>query len=743
MSWADALLRPRSIALVGASDDTGKTGGRPLAFLRRAGCTARIYPVNPRRSTVQGEPAWPSLSALPEVPDQVFVLSGTDTVLEVARECARLGVEVLTVLAGGFAEAGPQGEALQNELLSIAHASAPPGGDSATGSRMRILGPSSLGLVVPRSGLVLTANAAFAESGLPQGSVFVASQSGSMIGALVSRGKARGVGFAGLVSVGGEADLSVGDICAATLDDPNISGYLLFLESLRHGPALRAFAQAAAARGKPVVAYKLGRSAAAAEMAATHTGALAGEDDVADAFFRDLGIARVGVLEALLEVHPLARRVPLPVASGAWGAAGASTRSRVPRVGVVTTTGGGAAMVVDQLGIRGVEVQGAQAQTLAQLAAADLPHGAGRVLDLTLAGTRYPVMKGALDILRQAPEFDLIVAVVGSSARTQPELAVQPILDSTGPGHPLVALLVPDAPQALAQLTEAGVACFRTPEACADSIAAVLQRRGHACWAPNHDRALKPRACAEPSSGAEAQATQAARPWSEAQAYSLLDSVGIAHAPVHLCGIDAQVAPALPFAYPVVAKVCSPHIPHKTEVGGVQLPLGDPQALAAGLQRLRDNLATHAPGVPCPEVLIQPLCSGLGEVLLGFRIDPQAGPLVMLASGGIWAEVAQDRSLRLAPVPLDQAYAMVEEVRALRVLQGLRGRPRGDLDALAQAIVALSQLAVHNPMGVCEAEINPLLVREVGQGVLALDALVIATAPPLALGEPASSHPSP
>src|SRR5690606_34276150 len=203
-------------------------------------------------------------------------------------------------------------------------------------SGIRLLGPSSLGVVNPSAGLVLTANAAFSEPLLGDGRVFVASHSGSMIGALVSRGKARGIGFAGLVSVGNEVDLGLGEICSATLDDPAIDGYLLFLESLRHGHRLREFALAAAERGKPVVAYKLGRSAAAAEMATTHTGALAGEDDVADAFLRDLGIARVGVLDAVFETLPLARVVPR----------GGRTPSP-PRIGIVTTTGGGAAMAVD------------------------------------------------------------------------------------------------------------------------------------------------------------------------------------------------------------------------------------------------------------------------------------------------------------------------------------------------------------------------------------------------------------
>lgn len=685
---AQLLFNPSSVGLVGASDDTNKTAGRPLQFLRRAGFTGNVYPINPNRATVQGERAWPSLSALPVVPEHVFVLSSTESVLDVVRECARLGVKIVTILASGFSESGPEGVAREAALRDICRTSS-----------LRVLGPSSLGVVNPRAGLILTANAAFAEPELPPGKVLVASHSGSMIGALVSRGKARGVGFAGLVSVGGEVDLSIGEICAATLDDPAIEGYLLFLESLHHGDKLQAFAREAASRGKPVIAYKLGRSAAAAEMAATHTGALAGEDDVADAFLRGLGIARVGIIEALLETFPLAHRIPLRKATAPM------------RVGVVTTTGGGAAMAVDQLGIRDVIVQPPSQATLNRLAAAGLPATSGRVLDLTLAGTKYEVMKGALDIVLSAPEFDLVLAVVGSSARFHPQLAVKPILDSISHDKPLVAMLVPDAPEALAALTAAGVPCFRSPESCADSIAAVFARRvpGQAATQGRIESAN-------------------AKTLSEADAYRMLDTLGVPHAPaitLPLSGAAGDLPFNLPFNYPVVAKLCSAQIPHKTEVGGVVLGIQNPIQLGEAFATLRANLATRAPGIICDEVLVQPMRKGLTEVLVGYRVDPEAGPIIMLAAGGIWAEVVRDRSIRLAPVNIATAREMIEEVRTLKTVSGLRGKERGDLEALAQTITNLSQLAVKPEMGITEAEINPLMVMPKGEGVMAVDALIL------------------
>jgi len=681
---AQALLHPSSIALYGASDDVRKMGGRPVQFLQRAGYRGKIYPINPKRDMVQGIQAWPSVASLPEAPEHAFILTPTESVADAVRACAQAGIKVVTILASGFSESGAEGARREAQLRAIGQ---------QTG--IRILGPSSLGVVNPATGLMLTANAAFAEPDLPRGHLFVASQSGSMIGALVSRGKARGIGFAGLASVGSEVDLSVGEICHATLDDPNIHGYLLFLEGMRHGRALRDFALAARQAGKPVIAYKIGRSAAAAEMAVTHTGALAGEDDVADAFFKDLGVVRVGVLDALLESFPLARHMTLD--------------ARAKRVGVVTTTGGGAAMVVDQLGLRDVTVEPPSAVTLEKLAQAGLPCTPGRVLDLTLAGTRYDVMKGALSILRSAPEFDLVLAVVGSSARFQPELAVKPILDSDSShdGKPVAVMLVPDAPDALATLTAAGVPCFRSPESCADAIAAVLARRGSAHALP-------------PSAG---KPLDTAKTLSESEAYAVLKPLGVSCAPHVVCRFNED-APDLPFSYPVVVKVCSAAIPHKTEVGGVRLGIQNQQELRDAMQILQQNLRAHAPAAQCETVLIQPMQQGLGEALIGYRLDPEAGPIIMLAAGGIWAEIAQDRSIRLAPVTVGVAKQMIAEVKAFKALSGARGNPKGDLDALARAVSALSQLALRDDLGVREAEVNPLLIGREGEGVTAVDALV-------------------
>jgi acetate---CoA ligase (ADP-forming) len=711
-----ALFSPCSVAVIGQSNDPGKTTGRPLKFLRQAGFAGRVYPVNGRRREVLGEQAWPSIEALPEVPEHAYVVTPLEGVIDAIEACGQAGVVVATVLTDGFAEIGEAGRSREGRLKEIV---------AATG--MRIVGPSSLGIVNLRSGMLLTANAAFDEPHLPAGRIFAASHSGGMIGTLLSRGEASGIGFAALVSVGNEVDLSLGEICHAMLGDPDIDGYLLFLETLRHAEKLRTFAEHAAALGKPILAYKLGRSAQGRELAVTHTGALAGEDDVADAFFRDCGIARVETLSALIEGLPLLARV----------APRRTTRN--PCAAVVTTTAGGAAMVVDSLAARGVELVAPNQATYARFDAAGIKVARSRLIDLTLAGARYPVMKAALDILTTAPEFDVVVIVVGSSARFYPELAVQPIIDSAGGNMPMAVFLVPEAPQAREALGKAGIANFYTPEACADAVAAALARRaprssglqgedrGERAPPQAHNRRNAPSPAvltSSPVSGGGNECGDLSRPagrgegpermLDELESYGVLDRLGVPRAPFVALDANTAEAPALPFAYPVVVKALSSAITHKSDVGGVTLGIPDGPALVAAIVAIR----TRLPQVR--RVLVQPMVAGIGEVLIGYRVDADVGPLVLVAAGGVYTEIYRDRSLRLAPVDTDLARDMIAEVRGLTLLSGYRGKAAGDIAALAQALAALSRLAAEP--AIIEAEVNPLIVGP--RGVVAVDAVV-------------------
>jgi len=298
----DPIFSPTSIAVVGASRRRDSLGFSLLHNLVVNEFNGAIYPVNPEARAIHSLKCYPNVQAIPDPIDLAVVLVPRRLVQGVVEECIAKGVRGLVVISAGFSETGAEGAARETRIRQLLK-------DSGT----RLVGPSSLGVVDLRQKTFLTANAAFDEPDLPVGRIFAASHSGGMIGTFLSRGKARGIHFAGLVSVGNEVNLSIGEICQATLDDPGIDGYVLFLETMRKAEALRAFALQAAMRGKPVLAYKLGRSAAARELAVSHTGALAGEDDIADVFLAECGIARVDTLEGLIEGFPLLARVPAQV----------------------------------------------------------------------------------------------------------------------------------------------------------------------------------------------------------------------------------------------------------------------------------------------------------------------------------------------------------------------------------------------------------------------------------------------
>lgn len=682
--FAESLINPPTIAIVGASNDPRKTTARPQQFLSQAGFRGTAYFINPSRDTVQGEKAWPSLTSLPEVPEHVYIMTGAEAAIEAVRECARLGVAVATVLSSGFAEEGSAGLEREDRLRA-----------AAAEGPTRVIGPSSLGVVNPRTGVMLTGNAAFGEPDIPTGGIFVASQSGSVIGSLVSRARGRGIGFAGLVSTGGEADLSLGALCTAMLSDPGVTSFALFLESLRHSQDLATFARAAAAAGKPVAVYKLGRSDEAAALSVSHTGALAGEDSESEAFFRACGFARVYNFESLVEAPALLERIPT------------SSTTR-PRVGVVTTTGGGAAIMVDQLALRGMTIAGPSEKLVADMAAAgvDIPHSL--IADLGLAGARHDIVTNALTLMQDSGEFDVIVFVIGSSARLNPELAVQAISERGGHGIPIVAFALPEAPAASELLNRSGVPAFRTPESCADVVAAAFARQP-----------------ATITDGAQwaTLANSPAHVLNEKTSAELLGDLGVPFpASVAVDVNAADIAGSVPF--PVVVKVLSDQLPHKSDVGGVVLGVTDETGVQAAIGSIIESVRAHAPDVPVERVLVQQMAAkGLAEALVGYRVSPDVGPMVVLSTGGVLAELFSDTSVRLAPVDLDTAQEMINEVKGLAVITGYRGLPAGDTTELAAMIVAMSQLAVSHPR-VLEAEVNPVSVQAAGSGVLALDALV-------------------
>ena len=653
-SLAAALFAPRRIALIGASADPARVPARAQRYLRRHGFAGELFPVNPRAETVQGERAWPSLAAVPGPIDLAYILLGTQHVEAAIGECAARSVPVAVVLADGFAESGADGAARQARLLAVAREAG-----------VRLLGPNSMGVINVPASIACSVNAALEAEALPAGRWSLVSQSGSVMGTLVSRAAARGQGFAKLVGMGNEADLTAGEIARLLVDDPDTDAILLFLETIRQPELFAAAARAAHAAGKPMIAYKLGRSEAGAKLAATHTGAMAGSDAAAEAFFRAHGIVRVDMIETLLDLPPLllGRRPPV-----------APKRA----VRVVTTTGGGGAMVVDRLGLAGIAT--------------------AHMLDTTLAGMGKDTIATALSAARSAEDADLAVAVIGSSAQFRPQDAVSGVVAATGP-NPICAFLVPQAEASLQLLGAAGIAAFRNPEPCADGVRAYLDWRA-------------PRTV--PDAGdVSAAASRLDAASDEPGARAVFAALGVADT---ARAIDPD-APPPDLAYPVALKAAGAALAHKTEMGAVALSVADPAALAARAAEMRARLGDAITGF-----LAQPMARGVAEAILGYRRDPMVGPVVVLGAGGVLAEVYRDVVLRLAPVSEAEAMDMIEAVKGLAPARGYRGLPQGDLAALARTVAAVSRLAALET--VAEAEINPVIVLPDGQGVVMADALL-------------------
>ena len=685
---AQALFEPKVVALIGASGDPKKNTSRPQRFLRKHGYTGKIIPVNPGRDEIFGEKAYPDLMSVPEAIDHAFIMVPRDAVAAAIEQCVQKKVLTATIYSDGFAETGDEGRRKQEEVLAIARA----GG-------VRVLGPNCIGILSIRPSFALSVNAVLEMDHIKPGPFAIVSQSGSMTGGLLSRGLGRGAGFSKLISVGNEADIGVGELTDMLVDDPYTGAILLFLETLRDADRLAHAARRAYAANKPVVVYKLGRSDIGQDLAASHTGALAGADEVADSYFRAHGMLRVDNLETLFELPALI--------------AGQKPAAR-HRVAVMTTTGGGAAAVVDRLGTFGVDVVPPSDKIIDNLARKKIIILRTRLTDLTLAGAKKEIYSAVLNELLASDHAELVLAVVGSSAALHPQIAIEPIAEADRRGKPLAAFLAPHAETSLGLLTNAGVAGFRTPESCADAI------RAWRDWIPPVEI---PAADAKKiAAAAVLLKSMPGNPINEYDACKVFAALGIAHAAT---AVITQAEQPAGVEFPVVAKILSPDILHKTDAGGVALNIATPEDLKSAASSILSRVRSSRPAARIEGILVQKMERGLAEVILGFRRDPQVGPVVVLGAGGVLAEIYKDIAIRIAPVSIITARAMVEEVRGLAVIRGYRGLPRGDCEALAAAVVAMSQLAALDGRIVAEAEINPLIVKPEGQGVVAVDGLIV------------------
>jgi len=683
-----ALFEPRTIALIGASADERKNTARPQRFLAKHGFKGRVVPVNPNRDEVFGARAYRSVADIPGGADHAFVMVPASSVAEAIESCGDAGVQVATIYSDGFAETGGDGIARQRELVFLARS-----------KNVRLIGPNSMGLVNVHTGMALTVNAVLELPELAHGGLSVVSQSGSIIGTLLSRGQARGFGFSKLVSVGNECDLSVAEIVDHLVEDNATTAVLLFLETLRNESLFGEAARKAFDAGKPVIAYKLGRSEVGRRLAATHSGAMTGSSEAVDAWFRHHGVVRVDMLEGLIETPPLFQN------------------SRPPkgrRAAVMTTTGGGAATVADRLGSFGISLAPPPPALVQNMRAHRLELEGKTLVDLTMAGTRPEIAREAIEALLDSPDCDVVVVVVGSSGQFHPEIAVRPIIEAArGKTKPIAVFILPEAAKSLELLAKSGIAAFRTPEGCADAVRAYLDWRRPQVSVSGDARLL--------TKARKRLAMVTEETLDEHAASEIFESVGIRVSPSVV--IENPREP-VNLRFPVAVKLLSSKVSHKTDVGGVILDLMNRESVEAACREISNRLSQRRTAVPVEGFLVQEMVAGLAEALVGFYRDAETGPVMILGVGGTLAEMHRDYSVRVAPVTLETAREMIGEVRGLAGIRGYRGTQPGDLEALAKAVSALSRLANLNRPKVLEAEINPLIVKAQGEGVVAVDGVV-------------------
>jgi acyl-CoA synthetase (NDP forming) len=686
MSTLERLFRPRSVAVIGASADPTKTGGRPAGYLLRHGFAGEVWPVNPRVAEISSLRCYPDVASLPGAPDVGIVLVGPERAEAAVRDLAARGAAAAIVLAGGYAEAGGEGVARQAALRKAAGA-------------MRLLGPNTIGLVNLADGIVLSASGALEIEDLPAGRISLISQSGGILGAVLSRGAARGIGYARLVSTGNEGDLDIADMLDHLAEDAATDVIALYLEGLRRPDAFRAAARRATAAGKRIVAFKVGRSEAGATAAISHTGALSGEDRLYDALFRQLGIIRAERFSDLLDI-------PAALATG--------RRARARRVAVLTSTGGAGALLADAFGMAGFTLPAPDPATAARLAEATGEPAVGNPLDLTLAGLKPEVMRGAISALLESDSYDALAVVVGSSALAKPRLAADAIAAcSAGSDKPVLAFVSPHAPAVLAALNRQGIPAVTEPESAAAALNAL---------------ALPPVASEGSPTAAPVPADLPSGPLDEAEAKALFARFGIPAVREVACATPEQAAAAAAqLGGSVVLKALSRHLAHKSEAGGVRVGLDAAAVAEEGRAMLARVQA--ATGRTPEGLLVQEQLRGGVEMILGLVRDPHLGTAVLLGMGGIAAELFADTALRLLPLSRAEAEGMVAELRGKRLLEGFRGAPPADVPALVEAVLAFAGMAEALGSRLSEAEINPLFVLPRGQGVRAADAVAVLATP--------------
>ncbi|MCQ4161852.1 acetate--CoA ligase family protein [Roseomonas sp. GC11] len=697
----DAILQPNAIAIIGASQDPTKIGGRPVHLLQRFGYPGAILPVNPRAAEVQGLPAYPSVEALPLVPDLAIIAVAAEAAPEALEACAAKGVRAAVIFSSGFSELGAEGEALQDRLRQTARRSG-----------IRVLGPNCLGALSIAEKSIATFSIVLEGSLPPAGPLGIISQSGNLGSFTALLARERGIGISRFITTGNECDVDVADGIAWLARDPATRVILCCLETCRDAPRLIAAFEEARRAGKPVVVLKIGASEAGQAAAASHTGALAGSDAVFDAVFHRAGVWRVRSVEQLLDLGHAAAVL------------GTERLPRGRRTVLLTASGGFGVLLADAASAAGLELPALSEATQRRILDI-VPYAAPRnPVDATAQmGSRPDILSGILSAILEDEQCDALLLLLSSSLYI-PRLRtvfMRTLREIRARYPDKVVLLSVHGPQdAVEELAALGFPVVDGVDASA------LALRG-LCGLAEARQLPAPPPPLPPAAPLPAEALR-----HEHGAKQALAAAGVpVLSEIIVSGAREAAEAASRLGFPVVLKIVSEDLPHKTEVGGVVLDLGDAAAVAAAHDAMLARVRQKAPGARIAGVLVSPMRRGGTELILGARRDPVFGPVVLVGLGGIFAEILQDAAIRPAPVDEREALEMLRALKAFPVLDGARGRPRADLPAAARAIAALSRFAAAHAGQVAEIDINPLLLLPEGQGAVALDALIVP-APPAA-----------
>lgn len=691
------FFAPHRVAVIGATDKPGSVGRAVVENL--AAFSGELWLVNRRHPEVLGRSTLARIADLPAGTDLAIVVTPAPTVPEILRECALAGIGAVVVISAGFKETGAEGVALEGELLAIARAAG-----------MRLIGPNCLGLMVPASGL----NATFATATAHSGNIAFLSQSGALCTAILDWSFKAGLGFSAFVSVGSMLDVGWGDLLDHFADDPATSVIALYMESAGDARAFLDAARRASAR-KPVIVLKAGRTEAAARAAASHTGALTGSDAVFDAALRRAGVLRVDSIAELFQTADLLATQPPP---------------RGRRLAILTNAGGPGALAVDMLVRHGGAPAELAPATLAALSAfLPAPWSHGNPADI-LGDASPERYARALEILAADPGSDGLLVILTPQAMTD-SLAVARAVEQAAArlDKPLLASWMGGAgvePGRL-RLAAAGIAGYEYPDTAARIFArvAVHLERG---------RRLPAEAAAELSQApaaahAEIAAIRAAGRTllTEDEAKRLLAACGLPVVPTRAASdADAAVREAESLGYPVVLKLRSLTLTHKSDVGGVRLNLTDAATVRAAFAEIQAAVTAKAGPEHFAGVTVQPMVAADGwELILGCSTDPQFGPVIVFGAGGVLVHVLEDTALDLAPLTAEQASGLIERTRIRKALAGARGQAPVNLDALARLVATFSALPLQLP-DIAEMDLNPLRVS--AAGCVILDARVVLKA---------------